>query len=437
MAQVEKRQTKDGKSTRWRVKWRDGGRRDGEWDGETFDYQADAKRFKALVDACGNRRPSPDQLVDHGFGYLVPGPAPAPAEPPTKTTFREYALAWLDTLVKPSAETKRKYRERLEKHVFPTLGDLPVDGITRRVMREWQTALLASGLSRKTIANIRGESVYPIFRASCLPGEDEEPPLRSYNPLDGLALPEGHKYVPDILETPEDASILLTAAYEVDPEAADLLLTKLATGLRWGEVAALPPRAVRAHLGTVEVQQVLRKVNRRWVVEPKPKTKQGYRQVPVHPLVMEIVRRRAAAGNEFLFVAPRGNHWRYEDFYDWRWVKIRTLAESRGLRGHMTMHGLRHSLLTLLANQGLELAGLTHLAGHAQVSTTMDVYVHSTTAHHEPVRRIVGGFLAESIRAGEQQRAAGTSRAHEIRGRIHRSSRETTARYAASTRPGR
>ncbi|OKI45492.1 tyrosine-type recombinase/integrase [Micromonospora sp. CB01531] len=300
--------------------------------------------------------------------------------------------------MKPSVETKRKYRERLEKHVFPVLGDKPIASITRRMMREWQTGLFDAGLSRKTIANIRGESVFPIFRASCLPGEDEELPLRTYNPLKGLALPDGVKYERDILETPDDAALFLTAAYEVDPEAADLLLTKLATGLRWGEVAALTAGSVRAHLGTVEVRQVLRKVNRQWVVEPKPKTKKGYRSVPVHPLVMEMVKRRAAAGTKFLFVAPRGNHWRYEDFYDWRWVKIRSLAESRGLRGHITMHGLRHSLLTLLAAEGLELAGLTHLAGHAQVATTMDGYVHNTTAHHEPVRRIVGGFLAAGIR---------------------------------------
>jgi Site-specific recombinase XerD len=432
VASIEKRPSEDGRVVRWRVKWRTGG--SGKWDGRQFERNGDAKRFKALVEAHGHTMPPDEELIAHGFGWLAAGPAPAHAEQP-KTTLREYALAWLDTLVKPSAETKRKYRERLEKHVFPTLGDLPVDAITRRMMREWQTQLLASGLSRKTIANIRGESVYPIFRAACLPGEDEEPPLRTYNPLDGLALPDGPKYERDILETPEDAALLLTAAYEVDPEAADLILTLLATGLRWGEAAALTAESVRVHRGTVEVRQVLRKVNRRWVVEPKPKTKKGYRQVPVHPLVMEMLKRRAAAGTAFLFVAPRGNHWRYEDFYDWRWVKIRKLAESRGLRGHMTMHGLRHSLLTLLATEGLELAGLTHLAGHAQVSTTMDVYAHGTTAHHEPVRRIVGGFLAEGIRAGEQQRAAGGSRAHEFRGRIHRSSRER--RPATSAGPGR
>ncbi|WP_242624326.1 hypothetical protein [Micromonospora kangleipakensis] len=138
----------------------------------------------------------------------------------------------------------RKYRERLEKHVFPRLGERPIAEITRREMREWQQDPRDAGLSAKTIANIRGESVVPIFKAACRPGEDEEPAVRTYNPTDGLPLPEGPRAERDILESPAEATLFLAAAYEVDPEAADLLLCKLSTGLRWGEVSALPPRAV-------------------------------------------------------------------------------------------------------------------------------------------------------------------------------------------------
>ncbi|MEU5950503.1 N-terminal phage integrase SAM-like domain-containing protein [Micromonospora sp. NPDC047465] len=140
MAQIEKRQTRDGKVTRWRVKWRDGGRRDGARDGETFDCQVDAKRFKALVDVAGNHRPTPEQLAEHGFAHLVPAGVAAPAPEPAEgvLTFRAYAEEWLGQLVKPHPETVRKYRERLEKHVFPRLGDRPIAEITRREMREWQ-----------------------------------------------------------------------------------------------------------------------------------------------------------------------------------------------------------------------------------------------------------------------------------------------------------
>ncbi|SCL26956.1 Site-specific recombinase XerD [Micromonospora rhizosphaerae] len=414
MAGLERRTTNGGKTIRWRVKWRDGGRRDGQQVSRTFDYQADAKRFRTLVEAAGERMPSPEQLVEHGFTALLPAGVVAPAPEPVqeKLTFRAYAEEWLGTLVKPHPETMRKYRERLEKHVYPRLGDRPIVEITRREMREWQQGLRDAGelgrtrpgelpagpVSAKTIANIRGDSVVPIFTAACRPGEDGEPAVRTSNPMDGLPLPEGPRAERDILESPDEARLFLEAAYAVDPEAADLLLCKLATGLRWGEVSALPPRAVNVARSTVSIVQVLRKVNRRWVVEPKPKTKQDYREVPLPASVMRMVAERVAAasreqGRQFVFVAPRGNHWRYEDFYTDRLVKIRDLARERGLPRRMTMHGLRHSLLTLLATEGVDLAALRTMAGHASVTTTMNVYVHATRRHHEPVRQIVGDFL--------------------------------------------
>ncbi|MEU8112772.1 hypothetical protein [Micromonospora sp. NPDC048947] len=137
----------------------------------------------------------------------------------------------------------------------------------------------------------------------------------------------------------------------VDQEAADLLPCRLSTGMCWGEVSALPPGAVNVARGTVSIVQVLRKVNRRWVVEPKPKTKQGYQEALLTAAVARMVAERCAAtsrepGRQFVFAAPRGNHWRYEDFYTDRWVEIRDLAREKGLPRRMTMHGLWHSLLT-------------------------------------------------------------------------------------------
>ena len=67
-----------------------------------------------------------------------------------------------------------------------------------------------------------------------------------------------------------------------------------------------------------------------------------------------------------MFVAPCGNHWRYEAFYTDRWVKIRDLAREKGLPRWMTMHGSRHSLLMLLATEGVDLAALRTMAGHAR-----------------------------------------------------------------------
>jgi hypothetical protein len=176
------------------VKWRTGGTRDGAWDGATFDAHTNAKQFKALVEVHGHQWPPADVLIAKGFAYFVPGAVAVPvastiAEPPAVVTFEAFALEYVERLVKPNPETRRKYLERLRVHVFSVIGERPIDQITRREMRLWQEGLLAKGLSAKTIQNIRGETVSPIFEAACLPGEDDEPPLRTYNPLKGLKLP--------------------------------------------------------------------------------------------------------------------------------------------------------------------------------------------------------------------------------------------------------
>jgi hypothetical protein len=247
MASIERRKTKDGKATRYRVKWRTGG--NGAWDGVTFDLQAHAKRWKALVEAHGHQRPPVDQIGAHGFGYLVGGYQAVVDESTqlagghadeavcASVTFEQYAREYIEGLVRPNRETKRKYLERLRLHAFPIIGQRPIAEITRRELRLWQAGLVEKGLSGKTIANIRGESIAPIFDAACLPGEDDEPPLRSYNPLRGLDLPAHVRPERDIVETEDEARIFIHAAYAVHPDAADLLVTLLASGARWGEGA--------------------------------------------------------------------------------------------------------------------------------------------------------------------------------------------------------
>jgi integrase len=319
MASIETRKSKNGKTTSYRVKWRTGGT--GAQDGTTFDAHTDAKQFKALVEVYGHQWPPADVLIAKGFAYLVPGavvsPAPAEQAPPV-VTFEAFALEYLERLVKPNPETRRKYLERLRVHVFPVIGERPLMEITRREMRLWQEGLLAKGLSAKTIQNIRGETVSPIFEAACLPGEDDEPPQRTYNPLKGLKLPERNRPEREIVEDQQEAGLVIEAAYEVDPSAAELLLMLLATGMRWGEAAGLPVRAVNTDRGTISIMQVLRKENHRWKVIARPKTKDGYREIPIPPQVMRVVEARCGGKGRdaFVFTAPMGGHWRYEVFYD-------------------------------------------------------------------------------------------------------------------------
>jgi site-specific recombinase XerD len=55
--------------------------------------------------------------------------------------------------------------------------------------------------------------------------------------------------------------------------------------------------------------------------------------------------------------------------------------------------GLRHSLLTLLASEGIDLEALRQIAGHKRIATTFELYVHATRKHHGAVRAVVRPFL--------------------------------------------
>ena len=44
---------------------------------------------------------------------------------------------------------------------------------------------------------------------------------------------------------------------------------------------------------------------------------------------------------------------------------------------HITFHGLRHTHATLLIAQGLDVRTVSNRLGHAQTSTTLNIYAHA------------------------------------------------------------
>ncbi|WP_433616746.1 tyrosine-type recombinase/integrase [Dactylosporangium sp. CA-139114] len=404
MASIETRQHKSSPPT-YRVKWLTGGRRGGEPDYETFDNLRDAKKFKSLVDAHGNVRPDPDVLTKFGFAHLADLAQPSAdsvhvssAVPPETAmpTFEQWARDYVADLVTVNPETRRKYLERLEEHVFPTLGSLPVDAITVGDCKRWQKELQRKGLSVKTIKNIRGDTVYPAFEKACLPGDDGERPLRGYNPLKGVPVPKAIPYNRQVVSDTEEAEILIAAAYTIDPEIGDLVVTKLSTGMRWGEIAALCVRALNKRQNSLYVLQVARRIDNVWIIEAMPKTEDGFRQIPTTDPVMSMLVRRASGRrpNDFLFSPPSGSpFWLYHNFYK-KWEKILKLAQMMGLPKHITPHGLRASLLTWLASEGIDLEALRNIAGHKHVTTTYKFYVKQTTRHFAAVKAAVSPLVA-------------------------------------------
>lgn len=422
MATIERRKLKNGSAVRYRVKWRTGGT--GAWDGETFDAYADAKRWKGLVESNDHQRPGLDQLRAFGFTDRARGvdlldaapvaapavPSPAVADPSPEALaplLVEYAEQVIEDLDHVLGYTKRRYRGLLRRHVAPYFQDKRVDEPEFTDLQRWQREMVASGLSRKTIANIRGSVLVPVFKAACKPGRDGTPPWRQSNPLEGLRLPVGRTRRRDVITSERDIRLYMSCAYEVDPEAGDLLMVAMATGMRWGDLAGLRCRDVDLEQAEIRPSQVYARGSEdhdRWELREYTKSIAGdERVIPIPPGIVELLRRRldTRRPDQLVFTAPMGGPWDHSRFRERRYLRILALAQQRGLARHITPHTLRHSLLTILADEGTDPKVMQHIAGHESVTTTYNTYVRATRTQRARAaatvdQRIPMGFRAVS-----------------------------------------
>jgi integrase len=165
----------------------------------------------------------------------------------------------------------------------------------------------------------------------------------------------------------------------------------LATGLRWGELAALR----RGDLSFPDGQTVPIHVVRAWSKRPPDDDSPVDRAVgengtwklgppksrrPRHVVVRgeDPARLQEAVADHtsdtHVFRTAMGNPWRYPDFHSDRWVPARNEARRRGLTKHATPHMLRHTTVVWSLAAGVRIEVVSEQLGDASLQITYDVY---------------------------------------------------------------
>lgn len=113
------------------------------------------------------------------------------------------------------------------------------------------------------------------------------------------------------------------------------------------------------------------------------KTKAGKdRLVPIHPAIMEIIKKRCTGGH--LFHRPAGTP---HDYFSYRTEFLRTMQRF-GLEH--TCHDTRHTFVTLAKEAGMDEYILKLIVGHSVSDITERVYTHRSIARlREEIRKIV------------------------------------------------
>lgn len=139
----------------------------------------------------------------------------------------------------------------------------------------------------------------------------------------------------------------------------------LTTGLRKGEILALKWSDIDFVHKTITVDKSWISVNNRPAIK-EPKTAAGVRVVPLPDVLIPKLREWQSM-SDLVFPGLSGGLMT-KTYYQRGWDRLQKEI------GEVRIHELRHAYVTILLDQGIDLASTAAIVGHAQTSTTQQVY---------------------------------------------------------------
>lgn len=283
-----------------------------------------------------------------------------------------------------SDRTWKNYAPHLES-IVALYGDRPVASLTAFDVSQDLLAAKARGYSH-TVVNSRRSIWRGLFDYAI--GQRDIP----YNPAVSVRLPKGLKK--GRRSAPPDSVIEAIILGGSDMEFGFIPFFLLCTGVRRSE--ALQRRKADVDLTSWELRV------------PRSKTEAGVRTVPIIEPLREPLRQwMLAHPGEWLFpyVPYNGRSGTFMSDRNWetgwqRYCAQRGWVDEDGspLFG---AHHLRHATATLLFESGVDVYTAQHILGHANVSTTLEIYTDLRKNHE---RKNVGKFSRSMLKL---QAAAG------------------------------
>ena len=157
------------------------------------------------------------------------------------------------------------------------------------------------------------------------------------------------------------------------------VMISLYTGLRIGEVCALKWKNLDFENKCIKVTHTLQRVyegkNKTKVLYDKPKTKKSIRTIPMAKVLYDKLKPLSKQFSKDAFVLT-GDEEKYIEPLGYRYT-YKKILDDCGIE-YKKYHILRHTFATRCIAVGMDIKSLSEILGHANVSITLNIYVHSS-----------------------------------------------------------
>ena len=302
----------------------------------------------------------------------------------TRQTFREYAEYVIDLKERNGAKHKTisSYRYLAER-VYPVIGEIKLKDLRVSHLNNLYSQLQEDGQNKRG-GRLSAKSVIEHHRfISAVLAQADKEMLIPFNPATKATLPKMERKTPNYFQ-PEDIAAIREALEHESPKWKMLVHLLLITGARRGEVLGLKWSAVDFERNQVHICNNVLYSPDRGIYEDTPKTATSDRFVTLPAETMKLLRQYKAfqtmecyrlgeyyQDRGFLFAQDNGGPMHPDSVTTWldRFAKRNNLP-------HINPHAFRHTMASMLFFNGVDDISVSKRLGHAQVSTTTDIYGH-------------------------------------------------------------
>lgn len=318
-------------------------------------------------------------------------------------TLAKYIEIWLKQVAPKKLAASTLTRDMQDvRRILPALGRYKLVDLNKEILREFYDAMRQE--KNENTGNLLAESTVEGIH-SCLSGilsDAVEAGYLTHNPAWRAYKKKGvakerpvadEETVRRLIEALEGQSMKYEVYYKLI----------LATGMRRGEACGLRWSDIDWRQRALHIRRNVVKLSRQPIIVKEPKTRAGTRVVYLSPEMCRLLRawekecvwemaqqeEGELTQEDYLFRQSNGDPM-VPSTFTFRFKKI--LRES-GLPDDLNVHSLRHTNASMLIAQGVDVRTVAGLLGHAQPSTTLDIYSHAFDKN----KRLAGQKLSEAM----------------------------------------
>ncbi len=371
-----------------------------------YDREGKKMRFTKTVHVEGRTFESRKKAAERQLALFLAETEKGDFVKSTKLTLEEYSKLWVTEHAEKQLQprTISAYKQLLEARILPALGHLKMQDIKPLHLQKFYSNLQEDGIRQDKRAGALSPGTVRKYHAllSSMFEKAVRWQIISFSPTSKVDPPKlKHKEMKYL--SPEHATLILQEL-EKQPIKYKLMITlAIITGCRRGELGALQWKNIDLEKRIVQIRYSLQFLSGEASLK-EPKNRSSIRNISIPQSTIDLlevykktqIEDELKAGplwdkkSDFVFTQWNGKPMHIDTITKWFPEFIEEINKSIKADPKLTnevkeslyipkisFHGLRHTAATLLIDRGLNIKAVSARLGHAQTSTTTNIYAHA------------------------------------------------------------